>query len=475
MATTTQPTDSAQQAVPVSVRYEPRTKQMKKYVSAYGLASLGIGLLWGGVSSILIPLHVQSFEFAQFFTGSDSSVDLQALNDLRTQVTAGNTTPTPEQSRLLDLLAKYDAAKASGLSLVTSIGVFLTMMIQPVVGMFSDRTRSRWGRRAPWIFGGAVTGGALLFALTYAPSLIALIALWSLVQILGNVASGPLQTTVADRVPEERIGSVSALTGILGYASAIGGTVIAGSLFAAVGLAAYFPFAILLILLPSLFVLIARDKSSRDLPLAPLGLGGFFNSYAVGLKDHDFRWAWISKMLIMSGYGVSSVYSIYMLQSYISPALSIAEAAQTAPLLQLVALPATLLSMFFAGRWSDKVQRRKPFVFWAAIIIAISFLIPWLWPALPALFIQAIVSGIGLGAFLTVDQALFIDVLPDKESAGRELGLAALGGNLGMAIGPAFAGAIVGLSGGAYGPVWPAGAVAVALAALAILPIKRVN
>jgi len=28
----------------------------------------------------------------------------------------------------------------------------------PIVGHWSDRTRSRWGRRRPWIFGGGVAG-----------------------------------------------------------------------------------------------------------------------------------------------------------------------------------------------------------------------------------------------------------------------------------------------------------------------------
>jgi len=99
-------------------------------------------------------------------------------------------------------------------------------------------------------------------------------------------------------------------------------------------------------------------------------------------------------------------------------------------------------------------------------------IIPLLWPTLPALFLQAIIAGIAFGSFGVVDQALFIDVLPDPEAAGRDLGIANLGGNLGQAMGPILAGLAVSLSGG-YQMVWVVAAVLVFVAALAIIPVRR--
>ncbi len=74
-----------------------------------------------------------------------------------------------------------------------------------------------------------------------------------------------------------------------------------------------------------------------------------------------------------------------------------------------------------------------------------------------------------------VDQALFIEVLPDRAAAGRDLGLAQLGTNLGQAIGPAIGGVVVVLFAGAYGPIWPVACVLVLVSAVLIAPIKRVR
>lgn len=458
-----------------AVQYQSKTPAMRRYTTFYALAMMGISLLWGSLLAILIPLHVQTIEFANYFTGADAGVDLQELTTLQSDVAAGSAVATPEQERLLDLLTAFNAARATSLSLVTSAGVLLAMLLSPIIGMLSDRTRSRFGRRAPWVAAGGIAGAALICFLPASPSIAVVVVVWSALQVAVGVAQGPLTATVADRVPEDRIGGVSAITGLASYFGAIVGSIVAGVLFGIIGLGAYYPIAIVLLLTTLGFVLFARDNSSREMITKKLRFGAVVKSYGMALRDRDYRWAWISKVVLYLGYGISSVFSLYMLQSYITPALSIEAAAATAPLLQFAALPGTLIAMYVSGRWSDKVGRRKPFVIAASLIMAGSFLIPFFWATLPALFIQVILTGVGYGVFVVVDQALFIDVLPDRDAAGRDLGLSALGQNLGNALGPIIAGAVVAIAAGAYGPVWPVGFALVALSAVAIVRIKGVR
>jgi len=451
--------------------YEPKTRPYRRYVSTYALASVAFSLLWGAVLTVLLPLQVQNLEFARIF-GPDSGVDLTALNNLSGQVASGAVTPSAEQQQQLDLLAQFNSSRAAGLSLVTSVGVVVGMVLSPIIGTLSDLTRTKWDRRAPYIAAGAVVGAAGITLMPVAPNLFFLVLAWSVIQIAGN-AQGPLVATVADRVPKERLGSVSAVTGVVVYFAAILGAVVAGALFAAIGLASYYPFAVTLLLLTVPLLFLARDRSSKHLPHGKIRIGTIFASFIVALRDRDYRWAWISKVLLWTGFGIGTTYSIYMLQSYITPALSAAEAAQMSPLLQVVALPATMLGMAVSGKLSDKLHRRKPFVIAAAVIIALGFIVPWVWPSLPAMFIQAAMGGLGLGVFLVVDQALFIDLLPDPEAAGRDLGMSSVGQNLGNAIAPVTAGTAVALVGGSYGIVWPIAFIIVIISGLLVLPIRR--
>jgi MFS family permease len=476
MTTDTPSADAAAQTgSTVAVRYQPKTRAFRRYTLFYGLGALGIVLLYGSMSSILVPLHVQQLEFAHIFTGADAHVNLQALNTLKAQVDAGTLTPTADQHRLLGLLAQFNSSRATGLSLVTTVGALIGILVQPIVGLLSDRTRSKWGRRAPWIAGGGVAGAVLVALFPIVPTMAILVIVFSLAQLVLGAAQGPLMATVVDRVPENRIGALSTVTGLVVYLAGIGGAVVAGSLFAAIGLASYFPLAVALVLTTLCFVLFARDRSSQRLAVEPLRIRTFLASYVRALGDRDYRWAWIAKVLLFIGYGIANVYGLYMLQSYVTPALSATEAARIQPLIQLAGLPAALIGMVVSGRWSDKIGRRKPFVVAASIIAAASFLFPLAWPTVPAMFVESIVGSFGLGVYIVVDQALFIDLLPDRASAGRDLGVANLGTNVGQALGPILAGVVVAAFGGSYGPVWPVAFGLVLLASIAVLPIKRVR
>src|SRR3990170_6116795 len=51
----------------------------------------------------------------------------------------------------------------TALGLTTFAGLIVAILVQPIVGVFSDRTRSRWGRRVAPIGGGKGGGLCSLF------------------------------------------------------------------------------------------------------------------------------------------------------------------------------------------------------------------------------------------------------------------------------------------------------------------------
>lgn len=447
-------------------------RTFRRYLLWYTLAFAAITAVWGGMLGVLLPNQVQMIEFANWFTGADAGVDLTALNDLKAAVAAGTTTATAEQQRLLDLLAGFDAARARALALVTSLAVVVTMLVQPVVGVLSDRTRSRFGRRAPWMMFGAIVGSGFLIAVRYAPTIAVLALLWTCAQTVLNMIPGTLQTTVPDRVPEEKVGTTSGIGGLGNFAGGIVGGIGAGVLLPLIGLDVIYGYAVLVVAGVTGFVLLLRDRPSTDLVVPRHRWRPFFRGFLIPLRDHDFRWVWLARILLTFGYAASTTFALFMLQSYITPALSLTEATRLTPLLTAVSLPGTIIALLLAGRLSDRMGRRKPLVIASSVLMAFSMLVPLLWPALPALFLQSILAGIAFGIYLPVDQALFIDVLPDKDAAGRDLGIAGLGSNLGQALGPVLAGQVVALTGG-YRAVWAVALVLSAIGAVAILRVRN--
>jgi MFS family permease len=448
-------------------------KPFRRYLLWYALALAAITAVWGGVLGVILPNQVQSIEFAHWFTGPDAHVDLTALNDLKTAVDNGTTVPTAEQHRLLGLLSDFDAARAQSLSLVTSLAVAAAMIAQPVVGVLSDRTRSRFGRRTPWLVFGAVVGTCFLVGVRYAPTIAVLALLWVCAQTTLNLANSPLQTTVADRVPQEKLGMASGLGGLGNFAGGVVGGVGAGMLFPVLGLNTLYLFGAVVLVGVGGFVLLLREPSSTDLIVPPRqNWGEFFLGLIASLRHHDFRWVWFARILLTFGYAVSTAFGLFMMQSYISPALSVTDATRLMPLVSLSAIPGTVVAMLVSGRLSDRLGKRKPLVVAASVLMAVSMLVPLCWATLPALFAQSVLAGIAFGIYLPVDQALFVDVLPDKdESAGRDIGVAGLASNLGQALGPVLAGQVVALTGG-YRMVWAMALVLTAAAAVAILRVR---
>ena len=87
------------------------------------------------------------------------------------------------------------------LALVTTVSFVFTLFAQPIVGAFSDRTRSRLGRRAPWMLGGAVVGGVFLLGLGSLTSLVWITVFWVIIQVALNALQGPLSAITPDRFP----------------------------------------------------------------------------------------------------------------------------------------------------------------------------------------------------------------------------------------------------------------------------------
>src|SRR3954467_7254228 len=95
------------------------------------------------------------------------------------------------------------ANKARNLAIVFAITSVFSTTITPIAGALSDRTRSRFGRRTPWIVLGSVVGGTSLMISSQMQTLWTIIFFWVLAGASLNSMQAALTTIIADRFPEK--------------------------------------------------------------------------------------------------------------------------------------------------------------------------------------------------------------------------------------------------------------------------------
>src|SRR5262249_12998114 len=140
-------------------------------------------------------------------------------------------------------------------SLILAIGAVVAALTVPVVGMLSDRTTSRWGRRRPWYVAGGVLAALDLLLMGHVPSLLTLAIGYLVLQVPINILQTALSAIIPDQVPVRQRAAISGLSagpGIL--LGGIFGQILVSQFFTAIP-AAYTALAVTIFILSALFLL----------------------------------------------------------------------------------------------------------------------------------------------------------------------------------------------------------------------------
>jgi Na+/melibiose symporter-like transporter len=116
-------------------------------------------------------------------------------------------------------LLRYPEVPTWAVGLLSQERSLAGAVVQPIVGAWSDRTRTRIGRRKPFFIGGvALTAASLLFLAGFPPIVPMLIVL-SINAFFLNVAVDPYTALMSDIVPVQqraRVGAIQAIFNMLG-------------------------------------------------------------------------------------------------------------------------------------------------------------------------------------------------------------------------------------------------------------------
>ncbi|MHA6669094.1 MFS transporter [Homoserinimonas sp. A447] len=356
--------------------------------------------------------------------------------------------------------------------IISGIAGLCALVAYPLTGALSDRTVSRFGRRRPWILGGALLFAFALLALGTQKSMFGIGLFWSLALIGFCMLTAALTATISDQVPVNQRGFISGWISAPQAVGTILGLILVTELFVGQFLG-YAVMAALLVLLVLPFLLRIKDEVlpleyRTELTLRTL-IQGFWISPT---RFPDFGWTLASRILVNFGNAFGTSLLLYFLAYGLD--LGIADAEGSLIVLTLIYMVFVIASSLIFGRLSDKLGRRKMFVFLAGALQAVAALLLALVPDLTVAMVAAGILGLGYGTFLSVDQALATQVLPDAQSRGKDLGIMNIASAVPQAIAPLLGAFIVAALAGFQGLFLLAAAVAL-LGALAVLPIKGVR
>lgn len=367
------------------------------------------------------------------------------------------------------------ANPAAVISINGVVSSIFSLVSNLVFGNLSDRCRSIFGRRTPWIIGGAVIGGIFMFFTGVAPNPFILVLSYGIAMLGLNMMIAPFVAMLSDRVPQDIRGTMSACYGAGSTIGAPIGTLIASLLVNNTVLSSIS--AGLFMLASGLFVVLviprepgadfmpkANDNSMKDLLIS-------FRP-PVFKKNHDFYKAFAGRLCMLMGYQMITAYQLYIVTDHVG--LNTTSAAAVISVMSVITMIVSLVGPAISGPLSDFIGRRKVPVLIASILFAIGTAIPWIMPTAWGMYLYAAIAGLGYGVYSSVDQALNVDVLSSKEEAGKDLGILNLATTLGQMVGPVVTASIVTATGG-YTVAFITSIILAILSSIFVMAIKSVR
>jgi MFS family permease len=300
--------------------------------------------------------------------------------------------------------------------MIVAIGAFEAMIGPALMGWLSDRTRTRFGRRRPFLAIGAALTSVALLLLGQANSLVFMAIAYLFLQVSDDVATGPYAALIYDQVPEDHRGKASGILSMLQLVAQI----------AAVGIGVglgkialiYFAVAVINIVCAVTTLAIWHEPAvverhqNEALPALPkLSL----KSWTEPFRSPDFRWVWLARFLVAFGF--------YLILLYVSNYLKDRVHSLTLFGLDLKEPQnGALIGSGIAAKLVDTVGRKKTIGICGWVMAAA--LVPFaLIPNFTLIFCVALVFGLAYGVYLSASYALAADVLPNPDDAAKDMGI----------------------------------------------------
>jgi maltose/moltooligosaccharide transporter len=206
-------------------------------------------------------------------------------------------------------------------------GPLTGLIVQPIIGVMSDRTGGKWGRRTPYFMIGALMCSLGLFLMPLSSAVIMAFSLMFLLDVGNNVTMEPYRAYVNDRLNEDQRGfgflSQSAFTGLaqtLAYLSPsfLVGLGLAQTSNAGEGIPTFVLISFWIGAFLSIFTIVWSIRSVPELPLSaeekariaalPKTIGATFTEIFEAAKDMPQAMRTMAWMSLFQWYAMSGLW-----------------------------------------------------------------------------------------------------------------------------------------------------------------------
>ena len=344
------------------------------------------------------------------------------------------------QGQVDEVVPKGSQNTAIGVAL--GIGGVLAMAVPPLVGAWSDRLNTRFGRRRPIMVAGTLLTIPGLLILMAANNYPEIVIGYAIIQFFFNAAGAAYAGIIPDVVPAQQVGRASGFLATmtqLGTGGGLGVTSLMSHnrlIYLVMGVVAA------LCLIPTVWA--ARTEGMEPIEPPPhRAFGETLREFLRPLHEGDFAWVVFTRLMVSSGITVV----LYFLVNFFGDVVLTpgTDAAKFTDNWLLVVVVTALPFGFFGGQISDRIRRRKIFVYLAGAaqsFVALVFIL--FYPrSVPLVYALGVAYGVGYGLYFAVDWALACDTLPDKTKSAKDMGLFHIALTLPQAILPLFGGALI--------------------------------
>ena len=383
--------------------------------------------------------------------------------------------------------------------------LMVALLAQALMGMLSDRSTLRWGRRRPFIFLGTLADLVFIVAIGFSASLEGMTGYWFLfamailLQVSSNVAHAAVQGLIPDLVPEDQRGRFSGVKAVLEVplpvilaAVAIGPLIAKGNMWG--GLLV----AMGILALTMLITMLVREEPLKESPpldwmpfLRLMLMTALFTAIILGMGEAIKGMGPLVEgigsttvlVIVMGAVGLAAMAITVALGVWASVRISIGKAARSNPSFtwwvvnrlaffvgttnlagfavyflqgrlgyaeEQAAGPASQLMMVVGlfilvsalpSGWLADRFGHRRLVAVSGVVAALGTLILLLSPSLTLIYVGGCIVGLAAGLFFTANWALGTDLVP-KGEAGRYLGISNLAGAGAGAVGAYIGGPI---------------------------------